>query len=61
MQAVLNNILRYCNVDKTELHIIYVVPIHRDLFDEHKQLCKTYEFSWADKTAELIVYKAIYQ
>jgi SAM-dependent methyltransferase len=61
MQTVLNNIIRYCNVDKTELYIIYVVPVHRDLFDEHKQLLKTYEFLKADKTAEILVYKTIYQ
>lgn len=61
MQAVLNNIIRYGSVDKTELYIIYVVPVHRDLFDDHKQFCKTYQFLRADKTAEILVYKAIYQ
>jgi len=59
MQAVLNNILQYCSVDKTELYIIYVIPVHRGLFDEHKQLCKTYQFLRADKTAEILVYKTI--
>ncbi len=61
MEIVLNNIIQYYNVDKIELHIIYIVPVHQDLFNDHEQCCKVYELLNPRKTAaEIAVFKIIH-
>ena len=58
MQAVLNNIIHYCDTHKTEVHIIYIVPVHRDLFDDNKRLCNIYQFPRTGKITDIVIYKA---
>lgn len=58
MLAVLNNIIQYCNNDKIELHIIYIIPVHQELFNDHKQCCKIYQLPTAAKTeTQIAVFK----
>lgn len=60
MEAVLKNILHYCEVNKTEVNIIYVVPVHKDLFDANKRLSNVYQFPRTGKITEIAIYKISY-
>ena len=62
MQAFLENIIRYATIDKTDLYVVYVVPVHRKIFAGYKQFIKVAEkFNRNNTVPEIAVFKIAHQ